>query len=126
MDGAPCFFSGSLTPGGCGLPSTGRLADCFVVGNGKIQEGSKVAGDQPHKVVADPKLSPGKKEKILDNMEQDARQFDTATAEGMTGGEPSNLHQVLDAKEKLEGDPAKTLPTDTDAKIPRKSNRRTT
>ena len=65
MDGAPCFFSGSLTPGGCGLPSTGRLADCFVC-NGKIQEGSKVAGDQPHKVVADPKLSPEKKEKILD------------------------------------------------------------
>jgi hypothetical protein len=32
MDGAPCFFSGSLTLGGCGLPSTDRLADCFVAG----------------------------------------------------------------------------------------------
>ena len=39
VDGAPCFFSGSLTLGGCGLPSTDRLADCFVAGNGKIQEG---------------------------------------------------------------------------------------
>jgi hypothetical protein len=36
VDGAPCFFSGSLTLGGCGLPSTDRLADCFVAGNGKI------------------------------------------------------------------------------------------
>ena len=26
MDEAPCFFSGSLTLGGCGLPSTDRLA----------------------------------------------------------------------------------------------------
>ena len=25
VDGAPCFFSGSLTLGGCGLPSTDRL-----------------------------------------------------------------------------------------------------
>ena len=39
VDGAPCFFSGSLTLGGCGLPSTDRLADCFVAGNGKIQGG---------------------------------------------------------------------------------------
>jgi hypothetical protein len=54
-------------------------------------------------------------------MEQDARQLDTATAEGMTGGEPSNLHQVLDAK-KLEGDHAKTLPTDTHARIPQKNS----
>ena len=39
VDGAPCFFSGSLTLGGCGLPSTDRFADCFVTGNGKIQGG---------------------------------------------------------------------------------------
>ena len=36
-------------------------------------KGGEVAGDQPHKVVADSKLSPVKKEKILDTMEQDAR-----------------------------------------------------
>ena len=40
VDEAPCFFSGSLTLGGCGLPSTDRLADRFVAGNGKIQGGS--------------------------------------------------------------------------------------
>ena len=39
MDGAPCFFSGSLTLGVCGLPSTDSLADRFVAGNGKIQGG---------------------------------------------------------------------------------------
>ena len=39
VDGAPCFFTGSLTLGGCGLPSTDSFADCFVAGNGKIQGG---------------------------------------------------------------------------------------
>jgi hypothetical protein len=39
VDGAPCFFSGLLTLGGCGLPTTDTLADCFVTGNGKIQAG---------------------------------------------------------------------------------------
>jgi hypothetical protein len=37
VDGAPCFFSGSLALGRCGLPTTDRLADCFAAGNGKIQ-----------------------------------------------------------------------------------------
>jgi transposase len=32
MDEAPCFCSGSTTLGGCGLPSTDRLADRFVAG----------------------------------------------------------------------------------------------
>ncbi len=46
MDGAPCFFSGSLTLGGCGLPSTDTLTGCFVAGNGKIQGGSSAERDQ--------------------------------------------------------------------------------
>jgi hypothetical protein len=29
-----------LTPGGCGLPSTGRLAERFAGANGKIQGGA--------------------------------------------------------------------------------------
>src|SRR4051812_43964867 len=41
VDGAPCFFSGLLTLGGCGLPSADKLADCFVAGNGKIQGGAR-------------------------------------------------------------------------------------
>jgi hypothetical protein len=54
------------------------------------------------KVVQDPAIPAKKKEKILDTLEQDARLLDTASDEGMTGGEPSNLHQVLDAKKKPE------------------------
>jgi len=46
VDGAPCFLTGSLTLGGCGLPSTERLAGCFVAGNGKIQGGSSAERDQ--------------------------------------------------------------------------------
>lgn len=53
------------------------------------------------KVVQDPAIPAKKKEKILDTLEQDARLLDTASDEGMIGGEPSNLHQVLDAKKKL-------------------------
>jgi hypothetical protein len=42
VDGAPGFCSGSLTLGGCGLPSNERLADCFAAGNGRIQGGRKI------------------------------------------------------------------------------------
>ena len=55
-----------------------------------------------HEVAADPALSKPEKEKALDALEQDARLLATASAEGMTGGEPTNLHEVLDAKEALE------------------------
>jgi hypothetical protein len=54
-----------------------------------------------HEVVADPALSKPEKETALDALEQDARLLATASAEGMTGGEPTNLHEVLDAKEAL-------------------------
>src|ERR1700721_4073977 len=33
------LFLGLTHPGGCGLPSIDRLADCFVAGKGKIQGG---------------------------------------------------------------------------------------
>src|ERR1700760_3305015 len=61
IDGAPCFFSGSLTLGGCGLPSTDRFADCFVAGNGKIQGGPCI---DPKGYDAGKKIS-GKKRHIL-------------------------------------------------------------
>jgi hypothetical protein len=35
------LFLGLTHPGGCGLPSTDRFADCFVAGNGKIQGGAR-------------------------------------------------------------------------------------
>jgi hypothetical protein len=56
----------------------------------------------PHEVIADPALSNQEKVEALTELEQDAHLLATAAAEGMTGGEPSNLREVLDAKEALE------------------------
>ena len=61
--------------------------------------------DEPREVVVDPALSKNQKIKALDALEQDARQLSVASAEGMTGGEPSKLHDVLDAKNSLELQP---------------------
>jgi hypothetical protein len=58
--------------------------------------------ETPHEVIADPALSKQEKVEALAELEQDARLLATAAAEGMTGGEPSNLREVLDAKEALE------------------------
>jgi hypothetical protein len=55
-----------------------------------------------HQVVGDPALSKEQKKDALDVLEQDARQLSVASAEGMTGGEPTGLHEVLDAKDSLE------------------------
>jgi len=55
-----------------------------------------------HQVVGDPALSKEQKKDALDILEQDARQLSVASAEGMTGGEPTGLHEVLDAKDSLE------------------------
>ena len=58
--------------------------------------------DAPHEVVADPALSKVQKREALDGLEQDARQLSAAAAEGMTGGEPTGLRAVLNAKDSLE------------------------
>ncbi len=61
--------------------------------------------DGPADVVTDPVLSKDEKKEALEAMEQDARQLLDASSEGMTGGEPNNLHEVLDAKDSLELSP---------------------
>lgn len=61
--------------------------------------------DQPHEVVVDPTLSKSQKVKALDTLEQDARQLSEASAEGMTGGERTKLHEVLKAKDTLTAPP---------------------
>jgi hypothetical protein len=58
--------------------------------------------DMPNLVVADPALSKSEKSAVLDEMEQDALQMATAANEGMAGGEPTALAEVLQAKEALE------------------------
>lgn len=58
--------------------------------------------DAPHEVVIDPALSKDQKKDALDALEQDARQLEMASAEGMGGGEPNRLRDVLHAREALE------------------------
>ncbi len=58
--------------------------------------------DAPIEVVADPSLSAQEKAEALEDLERDARQLDIASNEGMSGGEPTALAEVLHAKEALE------------------------
>jgi hypothetical protein len=50
---------------------------------------------------ADPSLSKQEKAEALEDLEQDARQLAIASGEGMSGGEPTALAEVLNAKEAL-------------------------
>jgi hypothetical protein len=56
---------------------------------------------EPQDIVADRSLSPEQKAAALDRLEQDARQLADAATEGMTGGEPNRLRDVLWARERL-------------------------
>src|SRR4051812_36727985 len=56
----------------------------------------------PQDVVGDQALSKEEKVEALGMLEQDARLLTTAAQEGMTGGEDSQLREVLDAKKALE------------------------
>ena len=58
--------------------------------------------DTPIAVVDDQDLSKAQKVAALDSLEQDARQMVAASAEGMAGGEPAGLHEVLAAKAALD------------------------
>jgi hypothetical protein len=58
--------------------------------------------DAPIEIVADHSLSKQEKAETLEDLEQDARQLAIASGEGMSGGEPTALAEVLHAKEALE------------------------
>lgn len=58
--------------------------------------------NQPGEIVVDHTLSKGEKIRALETMEQDARQLAAASAEGMSGGEDTGLHEVLAAKGAME------------------------
>jgi hypothetical protein len=75
--------------------------------------------DDPRQVVADPALSKQDKLEALETLEQDARLLATATEEGMTGGEQSNLRDVLSAKKALESatDSTSNPPSDSKAEV---------
>ena len=58
--------------------------------------------DPPVEIVAYASLSKQEKAEALEDLEQDARQLAIASGEGMSGGEPTALAEVLHAKEALE------------------------
>lgn len=66
----------------------------------KVDQPHKVYG-APEQVVADASLSDDEKTRALEELEQDARQLATAAAEGMDGGEPTHLREVLMAKDEV-------------------------
>jgi len=71
----------------------------------------------PLEVAIDPALSTEQKKEVLGTLEQDARQVSVASDEGMTGGEPVELADVLDAKTSLE-----LLPTTLKPKPEKETN----
>ena len=62
----------------------------------------------PVDVVRDPTLSNAEKTKALDNWENDAHRLQTADDEGLAGGEPDRLIEVVEAKKSIG---AKTVTT---------------
>ena len=65
-------------------------------------ERSHKAFAEPARVVTDPALSTHAKRAALNSLEQDAKQLAVASTEGMSGGEPSNLREVMEAKRSLD------------------------
>lgn len=57
--------------------------------------------DMPQDVLDDTSLSDKLKKKALENWEVDAQALQRAADEGMTGGEPSKLIDVVDAMETI-------------------------
>jgi len=57
--------------------------------------------EAPADVVEDPALSEEEKRKALNTWEEDARLLSVATQEGMSGGTPSKLAEVAEAKLEL-------------------------
>lgn len=60
----------------------------------------------PSEVVVDPTLAKAEKLQVLETLAQDAKQLAIASDEGMTGGESTQLRDVLQAKETLGLPPA--------------------
>lgn len=61
--------------------------------------------EKPRQVVQDADLSPGEKAKALDSWEEDAQALQRAEDEGMAGGEPTKLIDVVEAKKAIGAKP---------------------
>jgi hypothetical protein len=61
--------------------------------------------DKPRQVVQDPNLTLKEKTKTLDSWEEDAQALQRAEDEGMGGGEPDKLIDVVEAKKAIGAKP---------------------
>ena len=59
--------------------------------------------DQPAEVVKDQTLTKGQKAEALETWKVDAEALERAEGEGMGGGEPSPMPEVVKAKKALDG-----------------------
>jgi hypothetical protein len=57
--------------------------------------------DSPSQITSTKSLTDEQKKKALDVWEEDARRLSVATEEGMSGGEPSRMDEVAEAKAEL-------------------------
>jgi hypothetical protein len=62
--------------------------------------------NHPAEVVVDPALAKDEKLSALDALEQDAKQLAVASGEGMSGGEDTNLRDVLVARKMIDLPPS--------------------
>ncbi len=69
--------------------------------------------DHPMDVTESPKLTDKQKKAALDRWEEDARRLAVATEEGMTGGEPSRMVDVTEAKTALGVEETERRPSPT-------------
>jgi hypothetical protein len=69
----------------------------------------------PADVVKDETLTTKQKHDALTEWEQDAVRLSVATEEGMSGGEPSRLDEVMDAQSELPGKAVKRPSSPTKA-----------
>ena len=58
----------------------------------------------PQEVLSDKQLNDSQRLQVLKRWELDQRELEVAQEEGMTGGETSMLHEILEAMEKLNVD----------------------
>ena len=66
-----------------------------------LAEFDRTAYEAPADVLADTTLSDAQKRRILESWERDARELAVAEDESMGGGEPNDLHRVLQALAEL-------------------------
>jgi hypothetical protein len=85
----------------CAMTATSKRRTTKSPAAAKLQHPAKEFSD-PAEVLADGSLSTPQKQAALHSLEQDARQLAVASSEGMSGGEETQLRNVLETERSLE------------------------